>query len=353
MPPSMSSCSLSSSPFSFRKKAKPSRLSAVSARASGAAPSSSESCPPFNSMMSITRLTSCSALSDAGLRTGMSMVEVMKLRMKSSTVSIILALLRLISARLGGSAMSTACLRNLVSSAGLIAYSSSFDTIEGSTAGRNGAGGAGMGTSRFPDVGFGVTAAGGAVGRGTLAKAGGVAAVRSSRAASCARVRRGRMPESALYRPHMVSTMGMSIFLSISMLMTPARLSCSKIDSSSRSSSCLRKVSDRAVAARDGGLCARARRATPNTRWIFTAACVLVAAVSSSSFFFSCKAAVSDCSRAAWTRASLRCAVLDSEKSASSVLGEAVSAAGVGSSSASAEIAGLSTASVCRGRAFA
>ena len=66
----------------------------------------------------------------------------------------------------------------------------------------------------------------------------------------------------------------------------------------------------------------------------------------------SCRAAVSDCSRAAWTRASLRFAALDTEKSASSGLGAAVSSAGDGSSSLSAEIAGLSAPCVCSGLAF-
>ena len=48
-------------------------------------------------------------------------MEVMKLRRKSSTVSIILALLRLISVRRGGAIISTACLRNLLNSTALVA----------------------------------------------------------------------------------------------------------------------------------------------------------------------------------------------------------------------------------------
>ena len=174
----------------------------------------------------------------------------------------------------------------------------------------------------------------------------------SLRVASWARVRRGRKPESALYRPHTVSTVGMSIFVSISMLTTPALLSGSKIVSNSRSSSCLWKVSERAAVVRGGGLCPRARRATPNKRWIVAAACSLVAAASASSFFFSSRAAVSDCSRAAWTRASLRFSDLDTEKSVSSGLTSAVSSAGEGSPGLSAESAGLSATCVCSALAF-
>jgi hypothetical protein len=51
-------------------------------------------------------------------------------------------------------------------------------------------------------------------------------------------------------------------------------------------------------------------------------------------------------------RACLRFSLLDSKESASSVLGEEVSVAGKGSSSSSAEIAGLSTAVVGNERTF-
>ena len=343
----MSSCSLSSSPFSFRKEANPSRLSAVSAKASGAAPSSSEACPPFTSIIVITSSTSCSASSDAGLRIGMSLIDVMKLRMKSSTVLIILSLLRLTSVRLGGSAKSTACLRNLVNSAELVAYSSSLETIERYAVGREAAGVAGGGTGRFAGVGFGVAA--GAVGRagrgagfrGAFASAIGVSAVSVLSVASCARVKRGRWPESARNRPHRTSTVGRSIFFSVGMLTMPLSCRCSKSDSSSSSSSCLRNASGGFASERGraGGLGARARSATPKMRWMVVAAVSLWAAIS-------------DCSRRARTRASLRFAAFVRVKGASSAPSGAVSPSGSPASASAASGAGLSGTRMRTGRAF-
>ena len=195
---------------------------------------------------------------------------------------------------LGGSAASVAIFRNLVNSAGVAAYASNVDSKVALTAGGGAAtgdggrrcdGGTGAGAGFAARTGFGVTMGV----RSSLASGGaGVSgAVSRSSVASCSRVSRGRTPEEHGYRPHAFSTAGKVCFLSIVMLLTPKFASGTKMDSSSRSSSCFRKVSERIGAPPSGAGCAsRATRAATMPRAMVAIASVL---------FFADAAAASIC----------------------------------------------------------